>query len=156
MVEIDEEITFHPLTRQNIGYLRRMHRINLPVHYGIKLYNFFLNFCNGTLAYINKTIPIGEIVYKIELDAENNTKKMYIMTIGVLPKYQKKGVGSMLLNKALDEKDDSVKEVYLHVHVDNILAINFYTKHGFEQYELINDYYKNLENNDAYIFRKVF
>ncbi|MDD2786225.1 MAG: GNAT family N-acetyltransferase [Patescibacteria group bacterium] len=54
-----------------------------------------------------------------------------IGAIYVLPEYQGKGIGTMLLQKILEFRKDS-KELWLDVASYNTSAINFYKKAGFQ------------------------
>lgn len=63
------------------------------------------------------------VVYK---DKEKN----FVGAIYVLPEYQGKGIGKILLQKALDFFKDS-KGIWLEVASYNKNAINFYQKSGF-------------------------
>ena len=51
----------------------------------------------------------------------------YIEGLFVLPEFWNRGVGSLLLNSALDGR----KEFRLQVYADNTRAVGFYKKHGF-------------------------
>lgn len=50
-------------------------------------------------------------------------------------------------------KKDKYDGVFLHVQINNEIAVNFYKKFGFETIETIKDYYK-IEPADAYILQK--
>ena len=45
-------------------------------------------------------------------------------------------------------------EVYLHVQISNDDARQFYLTRGFEQTEIIRNYYKRIEPPDSYVFKK--
>mmetsp|Transcript_35437 Transcript_35437/g.85764 ORF Transcript_35437/g.85764 Transcript_35437/m.85764 type:complete len:200 (+) Transcript_35437:838-1437(+) len=79
-------------------------------------------------------------------------QRIYIMTLGVLPAYRGRGIGTKLIQSILDyfehnmtsceEGLKDVTEVSLHVHVENQDAINFYTqKFGFLKGERVENYY---------------
>ena len=78
------------------------------------------------------------------------------MTLGVLAPYRRLGIGSALLHHILDvcNKDDRVKQVYLHMQVNNEDAIKFYQTNGFTIATTIEKYYKNIEPADAHILQK--
>ena len=156
MSEFKEEISFGPVDKMTVGLLRRIHRETLPVHYNRGIYQMFAEgkIARGYLAYMNNDVPVGEICFRIENDAETKKKKLYLMTIGVLKTYQHKGIATKLLNKVLDEESKNVDDIYLHVLTSNENAIHFYTKHGFTKREYIQGYYTGLEMGDAYIFGK--
>ena len=68
----------------------------------------------------------------------------WIMTIGVHPEYQRRGIGDMLL-LALE---DQVKtpELRLTGRRSNQPAINMYHKHGYRQLEVWTKYYEGGED----------
>lgn len=50
-----------------------------------------------------------------------------------------------------------ITSLYLHVQTVNEQAIRFYTRNGFRIQAIVHDYYKLIENRDAYILsRPVF
>ena len=106
------------------------------------------------------------------------TVRCYIMTLGVLPRYRRLGLASMLLRQSMEnlralvarknaevEKTPKVgaarekirvTEVMLHVQVNNESAINFYKNHGFAVKERVTDYYTAVEPRDAFLLAKDF
>ncbi|KNH06406.1 N-alpha-acetyltransferase 50-like protein [Perkinsela sp. CCAP 1560/4] len=101
--------------------------------------------------------------------------RCYIMTLGVLPQYRGIGIASALLQQSMANLEDFVRlrneastqpgkpkekmrirEIALHVQVDNKAAIAFYTKRGFAIVERITDYYTSIEPKDAYLLTANF
>jgi ribosomal protein S18 acetylase RimI-like enzyme len=97
--------------------------------------------------------------------------RLYIMTLGLLPAYRNRAVGSSLLQSVLDvlsvrscdgtpasrttsEVYASVEAVYLHVQTSNSDALSFYKKHGFEIKEEIKNYYKHTMPPDCFVLEK--
>jgi ribosomal protein S18 acetylase RimI-like enzyme len=78
------------------------------------------------------------------------------MTITVLKPYRRYGIGSKLLEKAIEEcgKSRSVKKMTLHVQSGNDSAMEFYKKHGFVIKEELKGYYTDLEPSDCFILEK--
>ena len=75
---------------------------------------------------------------------EEKLKKVNISVLCVKSEYQKKGIGKSLLNDCIDNcVKKGYYDFYLHVAVTNERAIKLYEKVGFEQKELIKDYYSN-------------
>ncbi|KAH0789279.1 acetyltransferase, GNAT family protein [Histomonas meleagridis] len=153
MSELPHKITFGPVDKSSIGLLKIIHRELLPIHYSDDIYEIIKQNLGvkGILAYYNDDTAVGEICYRKE--NVDGVKKLYIMTIGVLPTYQRQGIATMLINKALEDAKEET-EVYLHVLVDNEVAIKFYTKLGFTKVTKVEGYYKSLQGSDAYLFRK--
>jgi ribosomal-protein-alanine N-acetyltransferase len=92
----------------------------------------YLKNCDVYIAY-QKNQAIGFIGYKKKLDSAE------IMSLAVIPEYQNKGIGKMLLNHVLGLLDG--KKVYLVTHPKNTPAIIVYLKLGFEIYGLKENYY---------------
>lgn len=76
----------------------------------------------------------------------------YIMTLGVLATYRHLGYGAEILEKIIS---DSVKNgidcMGLHVHVENRAALKFYDRRGFKILGKVDNYYKKITPNSAYI-----
>ena len=78
----------------------------------------------------------------------------HIVSIGVIPEFRKMGIGTSLMEKAMEALKNyySCYSVYLEVRVSNVPAIKFYEKLGFKINRVIHGYYKDGEN--AYIMDK--
>ena len=63
------------------------------------------------------------------------------------------GLLDYILKKAVEDKE--IKEVYLHVQVNNEAAKSFYLRHGFDEVEVIKDYYRKIDPADCYLFRRL-
>lgn len=64
----------------------------------------------------------------IDFDTED---KRYFLGICVLPLYQKKGIGSLLIESLLQFADNLKINLYLSVDKENVIARNLYEKYGF-------------------------
>ena len=106
------------------------------------------------LAYYND-ILVGAIACRLERKGEGAVK-LYIMTLGVLPPYRGRAVGTNLLRHSIKEalEEPLVDEVYLHVQSNNEDAINFYKKQGFGIKETIKGYYRKISPPDAVVLSK--
>ena len=91
---------------------------------------------------------------------ENNINKGFIhiqngldiidlLNIIVKPKYQKQGIGSVLLKYIIDNKQD--KKIMLEVRSKNINAIKLYQKYDFKIINIRKNYYKD---DDAIIMER--
>lgn len=66
----------------------------------------------------------------------------HIVTIDVLPKYRRRGVGLTLLRSVEEEfKKVGVKVCYLEVREDNVAAMRLYRKAGYVEFERLENYY---------------
>lgn len=90
-----------------------------------------------------------------------NTKKhslmFYIMTLGAVPEFRKKGLGSELVKRCLElaRSEHKCGVVYLHVIRYNTNAIRFYEKLGFVRITEIPDYYCiDGDNYNCFLYAK--
>jgi len=76
-----------------------------------------------------------------------------VMTIGVDPAHQHRGIGRALLDALINESRRlTAKEMFLEVAVDNDSALNLYHSVGFTPLTIRKRYYQP-ENKDAYTMR---
>ena len=89
-------------------------------------------------------ISAGFIIGQIAADQAE------IISVGVLPEYQKHGLGRMLVEglvRALQRAE--VKRVFLDVAADNTAALSLYYKLRFEQVSSRAGYYKRRDNTSV-------
>ncbi|PRP75429.1 putative N-acetyltransferase san-like [Planoprotostelium fungivorum] len=146
------ETAFGAITIKNLKQLEILNVNLLPVKYPSKFYTEVTDVYHRT-----STFVVGAVCARVEdANAEKNTnKRLYIMTLGVLSPYRGHGIGTKLLNfliEALSSTD--VKQIYLHVQVNNTEAIEFYKRHGFEIVGTETDYYKKITPADSHILQK--
>ena len=67
-----------------------------------------------------------------------------IIKICIIKSYQRKNYGSILINEI---KKLKIKKIFLEVSVENINAINFYLKNGFEQIGIRKGYYASSKRS---------
>jgi ribosomal protein S18 acetylase RimI-like enzyme len=152
---IRSHLSFGPVNKSTIGIQKLIHKLLLPVHYSESIYDMMRDrkTALADLAYLYDDTAVGEVSFRIE--EHESEKCIYLMTIGVLRTYQRLGLGRLLVNHAIEEAKKVVPDVvkiYLHVHVENEGAMEFYRSLGFTQGELNTKYYKSLGNGDAYMF----
>ena len=75
-------------------------------------------------------------------------KKAFISLICVKEEYQKNGYATVLLKKMFEFCKDSMSSVELEVYADNVKAIEFYKKNGFQKIE------KQSGNPKTFFMRK--
>jgi len=74
-------------------------------------------------------------------------EEVEILKIGILKSYQRKKYGSLIINEM---KKLKIKKIFLEVSVENLQAIKFYLKNGFEKIGIRKAYYKgNNQRVDA-------
>ena len=112
--------------------------------------------------------------------APQQASRLYIMTLGVLAPFRSHGIGThcaqqlssahlLLLSVTrwsragsrllqiilqLASLDPAVSEAYLHVHVVNHDAFDFYARWGFQHGGIVENYYRRIEPRHAVILRK--
>ena len=89
---------------------------------------------------------VGYILFSYIMDEAE------LLKIGVTTQYQRLGVGKLLHDSMLQNlKEQSVKNIFLEVRIDNNSAIKFYEKNGYEKVTIREKYY---QGTDAVIYRK--
>eukprot|EP00667_Euglena_gracilis_P010499 EG_transcript_10692 len=81
-------------------------------------------------------------------------RRAYLSSLGLLPEFQGRGLGRLLLHRALNlvAAEDVPTEVLLHVHVSNAHAQDLYASEGFSTLRLERGYYAGyLSPPDAYL-----
>lgn len=91
-----------------------------------------------------------------QVDAHlDNLQFMYILTLGCIPDYRRKGLASALIKKLIShaKRTQQCAAVYLHVIHYNQVAINFYTKQAFEYIKTRYNYYEiDKQSHSAYVY----
>jgi len=134
----------------------------LPENYSEFFFmNLYKNFPETFIVAEKDGTIVGYIMCRIESGLSSIgftplslSRKGHIISIAVLPEHRGKGLGSALIEKALEAmaKFYNAKSCYLEVRVSNEPAISLYKKAGFEVQKTIRGYYADGEN--AYIMSK--
>ena len=103
---------------------------------------------------------MGAICAALEDDTTGGEQKkgVYIRTLAVLAAYRGRGIGSQLMEELEQycQSNASVSEIYLHVHISNQDAIDFYTqKFAFTKGELVENYYRRIDPPHCYRLYKI-
>ncbi len=94
-------------------------------------------------SYVEKVFSLGNILVILEHDMiiaclifySNNFESFegVYPFLGVAKKYRKKGFAELLIKESFKiMKEKGMKKLYTFTHRDNVAAINFYIKMGFE------------------------
>ena len=148
------------LTEKNVGQLKVLQSVIFPVKYNDRFYTNLVNAPSelSRLAFYGDA-AVGAVCCREDLNEKNKPNgKLYIMTLGVLSPYRRLGIGRQLLNYVLTElapKRPGIHSIYLHVHIENLAAIEFYKMAGFEVTERLENYYSKLTPSDCFILTKV-
>lgn len=82
------------------------------------------------------TLPLAKIEDPELLadDDDVHTHVMYILTLGCRSSVRRRGIASALLQECIDQagRQPQCGAVYLHVKADNVSALRFYEKNGFQ------------------------
>ena len=145
----DYSLDLVKLTPKNIGQVRLLNKHCFPVVYRDSFYEQLLANTELTRLGYYADCLVAAVGCKVE------SKRMYIMTLGVLTEYRRFGFGSQLLSwateKAISEK---LSEISLHVQTNNVIALDFYKKHGFIVEREEPDYYPPLNPSSAFYLVK--
>lgn len=101
---------------------------------------------------------VGYIMCRIEtglsgLSLRGLLKKGHIVSVAVLSMYRRKGIGSALVLKAMENMMlYKAKECFLEVRVTNTAGVNLYKKLGFDVARTIRSYYADGE--EAYVMTR--
>ncbi len=102
---------------------------------------------------------VGYIMCRVEYGRSLTGKgfivrKGHIISLAVLPKARRRGIGTALMRKAMEAMKNvyKVDEFYLEVRRSNIPAISLYRKLGFKIVNVIAGYYHDGE--DAYLMAR--
>lgn len=95
---------------------------------------------------LQKNRLIGFVGMRVEI------KKGHISTLGLHPKWHRRGLGELLLITALEKAIQGCAEsITLEVRVTNHIAQNLYVKYNFSTVTQLHGYYENGE--DAYLMQ---
>nr|ACO11824.1 Probable acetyltransferase san [Lepeophtheirus salmonis] len=144
------------VTRHNINILKKINEVVLPVIYNVQFYKAVLEYGEfSKLAYYND-IVVGAVCCRIHTSTNPASRKLYIMTLGCLSPYRRRGIGSQMLRHVLDtvEKEGNFDAITLHVQANNEGAIEFYKNFGFDIVGTKEQYYKRIEPADAHVLEK--
>ncbi|KAG0165726.1 N-alpha-acetyltransferase 50 [Apophysomyces sp. BC1034] len=144
-----QRVALGDITPNNIGQLRKLHNVLFPVKYDDKCYNNILEAGElAKLVYYND-VCVGAVC------SQKNGEKIEVLTLGVLKPYRGLGLGQTLLNHILDQaKERGSTSIDAYVQTSDDSAVAFYKHHGFELISTEKDYFKQLDQKDAYVFSK--
>jgi len=137
-------IKVNTITQKDLQMIENIGKETLPIYYKIMdLYYLLLNKDYLCLKAIKNKKIVGFIVSK----TFHKDNRNHIMSIAVLNKFRRQGVGKKLIDslKILSKN----KCISLYTQKINKIAINFYEKHRFKIMNEISDYYESLEDTEA-------
>jgi ribosomal protein S18 acetylase RimI-like enzyme len=138
------KLDFVQITSKNVGQVRLLNSKCFPIQYKEAFYEQLIaNSEFVKLGYYADCL-VGTVGCKIE------SKRLYIMTLGVLQNYRRYGFGSQLLDWVIETaRREELAEIVLHVQTSNEAAICFYKNLGFHIERTEDDYYPQLVPSSA-------
>ncbi len=126
---------------EDLDQISEIERTSFPSPYDKSIFSHFLTrSSDGFLVAERYGRIIGYMIFTIERNYG------LIVSIAVSPDERRRGIGSKLLENALNELVGKVKTVELQVSVKNREGIEFYRKFSFHQREIWRAYYPNGED----------
>jgi len=169
-------VEFGEITEENINELKKLNESCFPVTYNASFYREVASARHipqlSKFAYYNNQV-VGAICTRVEPNIQypatttststttSTRTRLYIMTLGVYAAYRGRCVGTQLLESVLKYVEQAlmkhdVEEIYLHVQTNNVDAMQFYKRFGFEIGEKIVGYYRRIDPPDCYVIYKKF
>lgn len=141
------------IERANACDLEQIENIESSLEHRILSYDILSStFAKDTYYYFVASINNNIVGY---ISAELLVDHFDILAIAVLKSYRRQNIGAMLLNKLIDVcKELNIQDIFLEVRCNNLSAITFYEKAGFEKISTRKKYYADT-NEDAYIYKIV-
>lgn len=137
----------------------KVNAATLPEHYSDYFYYEILNeFPNTFIVAELGGEVVGYVMCRTEYGLSvmrrfGIARKGHIISIATMEPHRGKGVGSTLINRAMEElRTGGCKEVFLEVRVTNDGAVRLYRKLGFEVNGTMHGYYKDGES--AYLMAR--
>jgi ribosomal-protein-alanine N-acetyltransferase len=141
-------ITISPASWRDLGELKQLEKACFPID------TWPLIDLVAVLTFPNvvrlKAVDHDKIIGFVAGDKRKSNNLAWIATIGVLPSYQRFGIGTMLL-EACENQLGSTR-IRLSVRVTNKPAIRLYQRFGYHRIDTWERYYE--DGSDAAVFEK--
>ena len=145
----DQKTKIFPATWRDLGGLKQLEKACFPIDAWplIDLISV-LTFPNVVRL---KAVIEDQIIGFIAGDKRGSKDLSWIATIGVLPSYQRRGIGSKLLIACEDQLGTA--RIRLSVRISNEPAIYLYESFGYHRIDTWPSYYQ--DGSDAAVFEKI-
>jgi len=147
------DFTVRQCRPEDVPSVINVNALTLPEHYSDYFYYEILkDFPTTFLLAENNGAVVGYIMCRVEYGLAMTrkfglAKKGHIISVAVLNEHRSRGIGSTLINHALEEiRKVSGRECYLEVRTTNTGAIELYQKLGFKIGSTLHGYYKDGES----------
>jgi len=145
--------TLRPFVPDDLEKVSHINQVCLPENYSTYFFMDLYEKYPATFIVANVAGEIvGYIMCRIEaglpsLGLFSLTKRGHVISVAVLPAYQRKGIGEALMQEAmLGMRQYKARECYLEVRMSNDAAIKLYQKLGFETSRTVHSYYADGED----------
>lgn len=139
------------ITHDNILTMEVMNSILFPVSYEPSFSQQLLSKPNYFGVYFSTSYaPLGLCTYQTNFDG------VYVMTFGIMPEHRNQGIGTLCMKRVEERILNTVgrSKVRLHVHENNVPALNFYFKLGYSKVGIDYLYYSDMVPKTAFILEK--
>ena len=157
----DKNIRLRPFIENDIPFLKKVYfstrekEVNQLIHWTVEMKTAFLtqqfnaqhtyyqqNYTDAKFWVIEKKQePIGRLYY-----VESHEGSIRIIDIAIIPEFQKKGLGTTILNGIFERAKDIKQPITIHVESFNP-AMNLYKRLGFQKISETNGVYHLLQWN---------
>lgn len=152
---MSKKITIQLITKRDCDLICQLNNeiFKDEVIYTKDYVQFYCEENKGYIAWVNGK-PSGYIIYGYTYAEELKREVMTIVSIGVIEKYRRLGLGQRLLKKVLTKLTQY--DIYLHVLTSNAPAIKLYEKEEFKIIMTVPKYYDLIKDGqqDAYTMEK--
>ena len=91
------------------------------------------------------------------LIVEDQTDLFSILRVGVVPEYQRKGIGREMMDFLIQlARNEQVPKILLEVHEFNLAAQHLYSASGFRQIHRKKGYYRDPPGNALVLSKAIF
>ena len=136
--------TVRPMKESDLNVIMYLENTCFVAPWGLKDVKYELNdnpVSNLWVIESDLTGVVGFVDYWITFDSAT------VCQICINPVYQRKGLGSMLIEEMIkDCRTENVRNITLEVRDHNVAAIKLYEKHGFKKTIVKEGYYTNGDN----------
>ena len=136
--------TVRPMNEKDLNVIMYLENTCFVAPWGLKDVQYELNdnpVSNLWVIESDLTGVVGFVDYWITFDSAT------VCQICINPVYQRKGLGSMLIEEMIkDCRTENVRNITLEVRDHNLAAIKLYEKHGFKKTIVKEGYYTNGDN----------
>ena len=149
---MEQILTVRQAELGDVNSIIKINRLCLPENYS---FDFFYRILTefGSVCAIGEVDGevVGYVLSRIERSFSSflslNPAKGHVISIAVLPKYRRQGLGLKIMKYGMQKLiEEKVESVYLEVRISNIAAVKMYEKLGFYIKREYKHYYRDGES----------